>query len=222
MALPPLPTLATAQNELYEKKYNFLGLQGRVWSLGHGLFLLPSTLGPEAGLGVFTVAPIPKDSIITHYEGVVLPYKTVSSLGEGDERIKSHARALLAMNWTILANWRLDPAAKRGISYIQDPINELPYRYGIGGYLNDARSEERNNTTFQELFELRQEETSMALTLSGRDRSIFIRALRDIPAGSELFASYGKDYWTSRNLPATADKNEPAPKKKGGFFGRKF
>lgn len=62
-------------------------------------------------------------------------------------------------------------------------IDALPYKKALARYANDARGISRvkgitNNTEY----------------INDNDR-IYIEAKRDIPAGSELFVGYGKDYW---------------------------
>lgn len=163
-------------------------LKEQTWGQGRGLFLLPSTLGPGAGMGVFTAAPIPKDSLITHYEGVLIPQAQIDMIFPS-AAAKSHARTLFSLRWVILANWRMAPDSARGIEPIAAPVYELPYRYGLAGYLNDIRDPARYNVEFLRLAD------SKADAETGQGAAVFLRALRDIPAGAELFVNYGEDYW---------------------------
>lgn len=186
--LPSLPSATETGPRLIAGEETVRAVQERIWGLGRGLFLLPSTLGPEAGLGVFTVAPIAKDALITYYGGVLIPHAQINAL-QPNHIAKSHARTLVSLRWIILANWRRSSTSAFGVEPIKAPELELPYRYGIAGYLNDVRDAGRTNVDFLSLSDSEYEPDK------AKGVGVFLRALRDIPAGSELFVSYGEDYW---------------------------
>lgn len=186
--LPRLPLYRQVEEDLAQDRDSIVALKGRIWGQGRGLFVAPSTLGPEAGMGVFTAAPIPEDSIITHYEGVLVPHARIDGIFPS-AAAKSHARTLFSQRWIILANWRRASGSALGIEPIAAPAYELPYRYGLAGYLNDPRDDKRCNVEFV------READSTADAEKGVGAGVFLRARLDIPAGAELFVNYGEDYW---------------------------
>jgi len=76
-------------------------------------------------------------------------------------------------------------------------INARPTPKALARYANDAKGMKRveglnNNCTFKKI--------------EGR---VYIKARVDIPAGAEIFVSYGKQYWdTARNNEALAKRRE--------------
>jgi uncharacterized protein len=69
-------------------------------------------------------------------------------------------------------------------------IDAKTYKKALGRYANDAKGLSRvrginNNSVYE-----------------GHGDKIFIKAVKDIPAGSEILVDYGKDYWgiTKKNL----------------------
>ena len=63
-------------------------------------------------------------------------------------------------------------------------IDARPFKKALAKYANDARGLVRvkgivNNAEYEET----------------DDKRIYITALKDIPAGSEIFVAYGKEYW---------------------------
>lgn len=64
-------------------------------------------------------------------------------------------------------------------------IDARPYKSYLARYANDARGLTRvkslqNNAAYDE-----------------KDGRVFIKALKDIPAGSEILVGYGKEYWAA-------------------------
>lgn len=62
-------------------------------------------------------------------------------------------------------------------------IDAKPYKKALGRFANDARGLERLNGT----------KNNCEYVEDGK--RVFIEARRDIPAGSEIFVDYGKEYW---------------------------
>jgi uncharacterized protein len=69
-------------------------------------------------------------------------------------------------------------------------IDAKSYKKALGRYANDASGMSRmkgikNNSVYDV-----------------RDNKVFIKAVKDIPAGSEILVAYGKDYWeiTKKNM----------------------
>ncbi len=80
-------------------------------------------------------------------------------------------------------------------------IDARPYTQSFARYINDAKGITqidglRNNTKYV-----------------NEDNRIFIEAIRDIPAGAEIFVSYKKDYWNViRHNMKLASKDNKASK----------
>ena len=82
---------------------------------------------------------------------------------------------------------------KNGYIYLinnNNVIDAKSYKKALGRYANDAKGLSRikgiNNNSVYEV----------------QGNKVFIKAVKDIPAGSEILVDYGKDYWeiTKKNL----------------------
>jgi SET domain-containing protein len=79
-------------------------------------------------------------------------------------------------------------------------IDAKPYRQYLGRYANDANGITRlkgviNNCTY-----------------TIKDNKVFIKAIKNIPAGEEILVSYGKEYWDvikyNKNLKKKPSKQD--------------
>lgn len=89
-------------------------------------------------------------------------------------------------------------------------IDAQPYKKALARYANDARGLQRiiglrNNAIYVE-----------------KGLRVFIEATRDIPAGSEIFVDYGKEYWDSirHNLKIERGKNSVHELNNNGYHHR--
>ncbi|MGI8892723.1 MAG: SET domain-containing protein [Bacteroidia bacterium] len=85
-------------------------------------------------------------------------------------------------------------------------INALPYKKALARYANDARGLVKQKGY-----------TNNAWYVID-DKKVFIEAKKDIPAGSEIFVDYGKDYWdvTKDNIEVDEKKVKKRKKRKTG------
>ncbi len=127
-----------------------------------------------AGNGVFAARAFKRGQIVTWYDGPIIPWVPARTLPEG---LRTHARALYMMRYTILGN--VDAATLRYITQAAQWRGK-----GAGACLNDQGA--ANNVTFYPL---------EAGRTGPFDKIVGIRAARDIAPGEELFIGYGKDYW---------------------------
>lgn len=136
-------------------------------TLCDGVETCRSSLGRSAGLGLFACREFPKNSVITEFVG-----------------------------WTIDREDALRLRFLRKASHIVKAFSMQEYIYGakdvvafIGGasFANDGSADlggPGNNTKWYDYFD----------NCQGRHRK-FLKALRDIQVGEEIFVSYHRDYW---------------------------
>ena len=63
-------------------------------------------------------------------------------------------------------------------------IDARPYKKMLARYVNDAKGLRKNP-------DIKNNSTYII-----KKTKVFIKAMKDIPAGNEIFAGYGKEYWT--------------------------
>ncbi len=85
-------------------------------------------------------------------------------------------------------------------------IDARPYKKALARYANDANGFTR----------IKGLKNNCVYIIDGL--RVFVEAVRDIPAGSEIFIDYGKEYWQimkeNRRLEVKAQKEEAKAKKK--------
>jgi hypothetical protein len=141
--------------------------------IGAGVEVRASTIGKEAGLGLFATKDFRTGSMITEYGGELIDAmerKRRVALG-----IHSHIRTLTPMH-----------------SFI-DGINLKP-EPGVPGasFANDPCATTAVNTRFEK----HDFDTGVERGKLYEIGRIFLQAVRDIKKNEELFVSYGKTYWT--------------------------
>lgn len=145
-------------------------------------FTAPSSI-PDAGVGVFIGEDGKKGDLVTEYGGVVVDRTEAEALSNTNQ--DSHLRAVH------LGREALD-GRLQGLFTLEDyyvPNNLL------GSFVNDYRGAvEAPNATYFKYLNGGVVHPSEQIA-SGR---IFIKLLEDLPAGSELFVSYGRRYWMHR------------------------
>ena len=149
-------------------------------TVGRGVAVQPSALGPAAGLGLFAARAFPAGALITGMDGAVVGRPGAAW---------SHLRTLLRG-----ALW-LDGLAAR----------PAPRGAGGGSYANDAAGPagpagRRNNAV---LVVLRDRATA-----PGCLPLVALRAARDIAPGEEILVAYGRGYW--RRFAAAARQDSTA------------
>jgi hypothetical protein len=132
--------------------------------------LIGPSLIPDAGYGVFAQQDIKKGALITSYEGIVLLFHEVLKLPEGSE---SHVRALESQH-TYIDGFKGEYFASF----------DTPLWYGLGSVANDARDPSKNNAQYWRRWNEKRATYEM-----------YLKALRDIKEGEEIYVSYGDAYW---------------------------
>ena len=122
---------------------------------------------PDAGLGLFAATAITKGATITEYCGEKIDHK---------EALARRARG-------IGGYIRVIEAQHSYIDGIKDP--DKASRETCGSFVNDGGHSGKADNA---VFERKWNEKAACYR-------VFIRAKRNIDAGEEIFASYGKGYW---------------------------
>ena len=134
----------------------------------------PTTLGPQAGRGLFTLCDIPQGTILGNFPGVVSPRATWL------QRKDSEEAAILASRytWTLGNGDILDPTLPNG---------ELPeYLFFLGGLIRKP--------TLLALVNEPPVGVDVNLSAVVSDTGVAYRAERNIYQGEELFVDYGPTY----------------------------
>lgn len=208
--------------------YDLPQLKKDLWSTGSPhLQYRPSTI-ESAGNGLFTTSPIPSRSMITWYAGPVLTASDYAKVKARDPEAWKYARAVdLAGNWILLGNYSKKiapiPASEMATAFQGD---------GAAQFMNGARSyaapsvnvgtitvrsnrllvhdlpPSANDTPETYLMRNLEHKISTERTLMAAypdDVMLVAVALEDIPADTELIASYGVNYFdklTRDKVPA--------------------
>ena len=164
------PTMLKKKTRLTEAEFHGLPRVGEA-----GIRLLPSRI-PGAGLGVFTERAIPAGTIVTGYTGQLLDREQTEAREAAG--LGSHLRMVERGRST--EDGRINPGvlAKDG-----RPV-------GAASFVNDA-----NNHGAFPATGFRNNSELLAVTINGVEYHTVLATIVDVPAGSELFASYGSEYW---------------------------
>jgi hypothetical protein len=172
------PVLTDAERRI--RKYareSFVQKHG-LMVVGSGLEVKTSTI-VGAGLGLFTKLPIKKGQWITEYSGTVIERDEADRLKS--KKKHSHIRVLEYQG--------------RCMNGFRNPADAI----GLGGasFANDARHGPfTNNATFKNCTDNTRRLDGKKKVRSAMPRCVLIAKV-DIPANSEIFISYGKDFWAS-------------------------
>jgi len=135
---------------------------------GHGLTLKHSGLGfALAGWGVFATRPFAKGEYVTFYDGPLITNKD-----ELEKRNKngdnSHMRSVVSLRVVIDGIKGADVVASQKTGQ------------GMGSCINDGRDRFSPNVKF----------------VSNGNDEVYIKAIKPIATGEEVFINYGQPYWT--------------------------
>ncbi len=134
----------------------------------------PSTLGPQAGRGLFAFTDIPKDTVIGEYPGLRFPKAAWLSRKEGEAGVVLASR----YTWTLANGDVLDPTL---------PSGELPkVLTALGGLVKKP--------TLLALINEPPVGVDINVLPEVTDTAVTFRAERDIYAGEELWVDYGPMY----------------------------
>lgn len=157
--------------------------------LGNGAVELRESTIPGAGLGVFAGRDIAAGQPITLYYGQLIDKAEADrrkSIGQA-----SHIVPLVQFTWYI--DGRRHPSGRR----IRGPRRELVGR-GLGAYCNSTRGVPGaiDNARFESVdtganLRIVARDPAARASLDPRLRTKYVRAIRDIPAGTEILVEYG-------------------------------
>jgi hypothetical protein len=151
--------------------------------IGRDLDARPSQI-PDAGTGVYTTRVFAKGEIVSWYSGAIITFVKPENLSLA---LRSHARALMQMRYTILGNVMEDG---------RHMVTELRGR-GAVPFMNAAHgSAFRANAEFSYVENARNEQINTYIQqLDPHERIVVAVATRKIARGEEVFMDYGVDYW---------------------------
>ncbi len=165
-------------------------LKASLATYGNGVTLQPSGIA-GAGLGLFATRTFEAGEPITEYTGRIITDSTARALSVAG---RSHVRTQFPRR-THIDGKRLEDG-----TLITDPVSQTSGR-GIAAFANDARDSTAysNNADFDFVDSLATDRMLSAGQYERLDREgvriVFLRAMRRIEAGEEIFIPYGNDYW---------------------------
>lgn len=143
----------------------------------------------NAGWGVFTQVELKKGQMVTEYDGELIPVK------EGYRRRKlkldTHIRSKISMAWCI------DGRNLRDGVEIKDPTSQCE-GYGMAAFFNDGKDNKEGNNMEFVVFHCAANSELMNGDRNPSHSIVYTAATCDIKPQSELFLSYGVDYWKMR------------------------
>lgn len=158
-------------------------LKKRLPTIGDGLVLLTSGI-KGAGYGLFTTMYHERGSLVTFYDGKILTYQEAKKHTKEET---SHMRALFPMRYTIRGDQLED-----GRIIKSERDGPLLIGHGGGAWINDPISDPNFNinVVFDWLDVNRD-----PFELNVDKKIIVLVAIKNITPFSEIFVSYGEDYW---------------------------
>jgi hypothetical protein len=167
---------------LYDSLADLRAARASLATIGHGVEARASTLGAEAGLGLFVTSPIAAGALITEYDGERIDWKTAR------ERSASHIRSVQKLR-TAIDGLRVPETGRGGGSFANDTV-----LLAQSTTTNIVRSP--TNAAFVTL-KLKADDTEEAAfsNIAAERIAVALVATRDIAADEEVFVSYGDDYW---------------------------
>ncbi len=174
-------------------------------SLGDGVSVSESGI-EGAGLGLYASREFSKNEPITLYEGKLLTYREATEIKNGDPCSALHIRSLFPLHSSI--DGRRD---ERG-NQITDPMRQRDGRGGAA-WANDAKGSIFEVNSVYDFWDF-EENASDPFNRDPSLRLVFIRAIKEILPGEEIFVDYGVDFWKLAEL--CEDKEGGGGRKKSG------
>jgi len=183
-------------------------------TVGEGVLLKPSTLGPEAGLGLFANRPFAEGAPITEYAGQLITSDEAKQRFKNDKA--THLRRHIPLRWVIDGTRLTDGTP------ITDAEHQMMNKGG-GAFVNDPRNKNRVNAVFdfvdckanreaiERICKRGYQPGNPADPFDPKERFSFLRATRDIEEGEEILVSYGDDYWAGQQPLSLPDNSTPPP-----------
>ena len=151
-----------------------------VCALDQGVRAAPSGL-PAAGLGLWTQRRFAKGDLVTWYDGPCVEPPCLAAAkehGQGDEEEEEDRRCPITTHWKSLRH-----------DLVIDGLRTPQAGHGGASFANDGRDQVPANVAYV----LWQPAHHGGAALPP---ACYLRALRELRAGEELFVSYGRGYWT--------------------------
>lgn len=147
-------------------------------TIGNGVVLGPSTLGPTVGHGLFASRPFRRNDWVTGLDGLVC------SGYDSHRRLIRQGALQTSHTSTLIRNHMWLDGLK---------IRNPPPGVGGGSYANDASfdpvSQQLTRTPNNTVFRFVNDPVLPNVPV------LFLRAVVDIPIGTEITVGYGRDYW---------------------------
>lgn len=170
---------------MYDNRIRTLGV------VGDGLEIKISTI-PGAGGGLFATREFAKNEWVTFYDGRVISHEEAKELEKTPGAV-SHVRKVSSMHSMI--------------DGLRDAQLAMDENRGGGSFINDAKDVKNGNNAEWMTIDIEQVKkimtsytnTSLYTIMDKLSRAggiVIIKALRVIPAGREIFVSYGSHYWS--------------------------
>lgn len=151
-----------------------------VCALDQGVRAAPSGL-PAAGLGLWTQRRFAKGDLVTWYDGPCVEPPCLAAAkehGQGEEEEGEDRRCPITSHWKSLRH-----------DLVIDGLRTPRAGHGGASFANDGRDQVPANVAYV----LWQPAHHGGAALPP---ACYLRALRELRAGEELFVSYGRGYWT--------------------------
>ncbi len=166
----------------------FAQVTGKCATIGDGLALAKSSLIPDAGLGLYATRNFAKDAPITLYYGQIIEH------AEAKRRPRTHIRSLVSHRFDLDGLFMEDGT----------PITnaEMQLRGFGGGAMANHRENSSANAEYTAVttpaFDCavkRWISSGSSSQFPCKGKLVYLRALRDIASGDEIYVDYGRDYW---------------------------
>ena len=153
------------------KKENCKDTKNAVASIGYGIQVKPSTI-PNAGLGLFATKNFKKNELITEYDGRIIDNETAKEVQRTNLLASFHFVGL-TLGHSVIDGIKIPILGRGGASFANDSMNHPPYNAKFF----------RTNILMSDLPD--QRTGNLELT------RLFLKALRNIAKGEEIFVDYG-------------------------------
>lgn len=144
-------------------------------TIGNGVEVRASKLGPNANLGLFATRRFETGDLVTEYDGCVIDEREAKARQE--KKISTHIRSLGPKHASIDGRDVPNETWRGGASFANDSFGRPPY---------NAKWEQQ-----------RPGKHTVGVNRSGTNvfERVFLRATKQIVPGDEIYVDYGKDFW---------------------------
>lgn len=153
------------------KKENCKDTKNAVASIGYGVRVKPSTI-PDAGLGLFASKNFKKNEMITEFDGNIIDKETAKKVQRTRPSATFHFVGL-TLGFSVIDGVKIAIPGRGGASFANDSMNNPPYNATFF----------RTKKVMPDLPDQRTGDLELT--------RLFLKALRDIAKGEEIFVDYG-------------------------------